>query len=425
MNEPTNVSSPARGPYKLIALAFFGTVLSYVDRQVLALLKPTLETTFHWSDADFAHFGSAFSLATAGSVLFAGLLVDRIGVRKAYGWAVGLWSVAGMAHAFAGSVSQFVAARVALAMGESVSGPATVKATAQYLALKERSVGLGMVNTAPSLGAILTPLIIPPFAVLFGWRAAFLLTGALGMIWVALWFAGTKQVTFAASAEAPKRNPVSWSELFSDRRTWAITGAKALGDMVWWFMLFWIPDLFNKVFHLSQAQIGGPIALAYAMAAMGALASGVLFPALLRRGHTMNAARKLSMLTFAILIFPVPLALRMGNAWQAAIVIGIALFAHNGYVTNIFAMTADIVPLKRVATVTGLGTVAGNLSGLTMIEFAGWSLTNGHGYVPMFLVASVAYLAGILLLHLMLPVLTAPEQTEPDILHSPAEAVTH
>jgi MFS transporter, ACS family, hexuronate transporter len=404
MTEASADQMQARMRYTLIALVFFGTALSYVDRQVLALLKPTLEVTFNWTDSDFAHLGSAFSLAMAGSVLFSGWLVDRFGVRLAYGWAVAVWSLAGMAHAAAATVSQFVMARVALALGESVAGPATVKSAAEFLPLRERSIGLGLIASAPSLGAILTPLAIPPLAVAFGWKAAFLVTGGLGFFWVILWYLGTKNLKPAIADPTPHiRTPVVWRDLLTDRRTWAITGAKAMADMVWWFLLFWIPDLFSKVFSLSQGEIGGPVAFTYAMAALGALSSGALFPALLRRGLSVNAARKLSMLTFAVLIFPLPLALQMPNAWLAAVLIGLALFAHNGFVTNIFGLTADVVPLKRVGTVTALGSVAGNLTGMAMIEFTGWSLTNGHGYWPMFTIAAGAYVAATTWLHLLLP----------------------
>ncbi|SLK08988.1 MFS transporter, ACS family, hexuronate transporter [Novosphingobium mathurense] len=402
-----------RTRYGLIVLIFFGTVLAYVDRQVLALLKPTLETTFGWSDEDFAHLGSAFSLAMAISVFFSGVLVDRFGVRRAYGVAVAIWSLAGMAHAFASSVSQFVVARVTLSVGESVAGPATVKATAQYLPLRERSIGLGVIASAPSLGAILTPLAIPLIAVWFGWQAAFLFTGSLGLVWVVAWFASTRSLkTVAHQAEHPEAGEAVWKELLSDRKTWAIVWTKALADMVWWFMLFWIPDLFSKVFHLGQAEIGGPVALSYAMAAMGALVSGMLFPTLIRRGLSMNAARKLSMTLFAVLILPVPLALQMASAWTAAVVIGLALFAHNGFVTNVFGLTTDIVPLKRVGTVTAMSSVAGNITGLAMIEFAGWSLTTGFGYWPMFVVSSLAYLTATAFFHLMIPQLEMAETEE-------------
>ena len=262
--------------YTLIALIFFGNILSYVDRQVLALLKPTLVAEFGWTDAQFAHLGSVFTLVMAGSVLFAGLIVDKFGVRIAYGAAVGLWSLAGMAHAAASSVGQFVLARAALAATESVGGPATVKASAQYLPLKERSVGLGIISMAPNIGAVIAPLVVPLVAVTWGWKSAFLITGGLGFVWLVFWFRSTRAL--APSQEtgtAAPSEPIAWGELLRDKRTWAITLTKALADMVFWFMLFWIPDLFSKVFQLGQAQIAGPIALAYTMAALGALAAGV------------------------------------------------------------------------------------------------------------------------------------------------------
>lgn len=255
--------------YTLIALIFFGNILSYIDRQVLALLKPTLVAEFGWTDAQFAHLGSVFTLVMAGSVLFAGLIVDKFGVRRAYGAAVALWSLAGMAHAAAVSVGQFVMARATLALTESVGGPATVKASAQYLPLKERSVGLGIISMAPNIGAVLAPLLVPLLAVTWGWKSAFLITGGLGFLWVIFWFSSTKALAPAQLRPlAVPAQPVAWRELLTDKRTWAIIITKALADMVFWFMLFWIPDLFGKIFHLGQAQIAGPIALTYTFAAL-------------------------------------------------------------------------------------------------------------------------------------------------------------
>ncbi|MBU6253062.1 MAG: MFS transporter [Alphaproteobacteria bacterium] len=402
--------------YALIALVFVGTALNYVDRQVLALLKPTLEAEFNWTDQEFAHLGSAFQLTAAAAVLFVGWLVDRFGVRAAYGGAVAVWSLAGIAHAFASTVSQFLTARVVLAAAESINTPAAVKSAAQYLPLKERSLGLGLVNTAPNIGAVLTPLIIPPFALAFGWQAAFIVTGALGFIWLLFWYPTTKHlpaVAPAAPTAAAQQEPTGWfKELLSDRRTWAVGGAKALTDMVWWFMLFWTPDLFSRVFKMSQADLGGPIAVIYSMAALGALSSGLVFPALLARGLTPNAARKTSMLFYALLILPIPLALQASSPWTAAGLIGLALFAHQGFSTNIFGFTADTVPTKRVATVMAIGGVFGNLTGMGIIEFTGWSLTHGVGYWPMFAMAASAYLLATLWVHVLVPVIQPIEQTD-------------
>ncbi len=389
----------------LIALLFTGTALNYVDRQVLALLKPTLEAEFGWSDQDFAHLGSVFQLSAAAALLVVGWFVDKFGVRLAYGLAVAVWSLAGLGHAAARTVSQFVVARAVLAVAESVNTPAAVKAAATYLPLKERSLGLGLVNTAPNIGAVLTPLLIPPMALAFGWQAAFIVTGGLGFVWLAFWWAGTRRLQPLAAPAAGTASTTSWAVLLADRRSWAVIGAKALTDCVWWFLLFWTPDLFARVFKMSQAALGGPIALIYTMAALGALSSGLLFPRLLERGLSVNAARKGSMLFYAVLILPVGLALGAGSPWSAALLIGLALFAHQGFSTNIFGMTADIVPAARVGSVMAAGAIAGNLTGLGIIELTGWSLTNNIGYWPMFLIASFAYLAALLLIQLVLPVI--------------------
>ncbi|WP_374526699.1 MFS transporter [Novosphingobium sp.] len=385
----------------LVALLFVGNALNYVDRQVLALLKPTLEAEFGWSDADYAHLGSSFQIAAAGALLFVGWFVDRLGVRIAYAAAVTVWSAAGMAHALAQTVQQFVTARIILAAGESVSTPAGLKAAATYLPVAQRSIAIGLINTAPNIGAIITPLLIPPFAVAFGWKAAFVVTGALGFLWLGAWWLGTRNLDSAT--DLPERAPVAWGELLADRRSWAVIGAKFCTDAVWWFVLFWMPDFFNRQFGLSQANLGWPIAIIFTLAAMGALTSGGLYPLLLARGMTVNSARKSSMLFYALVVLAMPLALKTDNAWLAALLIGLGLFAHQGFSTNVFGMTADIIPATRVASVIAIGAIAGNLSGTTIIEFAGWSLENGFGYVPLFAICGSAYLVALGFIHLLLP----------------------
>ncbi len=385
----------------LVALLFVGNALNYVDRQVLALLKPTLQVEFHWSDRDYAHLGAAFQIAAAGALLFVGWFVDRLGVRLAYGIAVATWSMAGMAHALAGTVQQFVAARIVLAAGESVSTPAGVKAATIYLPLRTRSVAIGLINTAPNIGAILTPVLIPPFALAFGWQAAFIVTGSLGFAWLVGWALATRNLK--PLGNVPERARVAWGVLLGDRRTWAVIGAKALTDCVWWFVLFWMPDFFNRQFAMGQGAIGWPIAIIFSLAALGAMSSGGIYPILLSRGFTVNGARKSSMLFYALVVLAMPLALTVGSPWIAAVMIGLGLFAHQGFSTNIFGMTADVVPAVRVASVIALGAVAGNLSGTAIIELAGWSLSNGHGYVPMFAICGGAYLAALAFIQAMLP----------------------
>ncbi len=389
----------------LIGLLFVAVALNYVDRQVLALLKPTLEARFGWSDVDFARIGTAFQVTAAIAFAGVGWFVDRVGVRRALGVGVGVWSAAGIAHAFAATVGQFVGARVVLAAAETVATPAAVKSAALYLPLRERSFALGLGNTAPNVGAVLAPLVIPPFALAFGWQAAFVVTGGLGFVWLLFWIVGTRGLTPVEGPAETVPVPTDWRALAADRRTWAIVGAKLSSDPGWFFLLFFLPDFFARVFGMSQATLGGPTALAYAFAAAGALSSGLLFPALLARGWTVDRARKGSMLIYALLIVPLPLAIAAPGPWAAAAIVGVGLFAHQGFSTNVFGLAADAVPVARVGMVVGLGAVAGNLGGAAMIAFAGWSLAHGHGYWPMLGVVAGAYLVALLWVQAMLPVI--------------------
>lgn len=393
----------------LIALLFFGTIINYVDRQVLSLLKPSIEAAYGWGDAEFAHFASMSQLAAATALIFVGYLLDRFGVRRAYGAAVGLWSFAGIAHAFAATVTQFVSARVALVAAEAINTPAAVKAAAVYLPLKQRSLAMGIVNSAPNLGNIIAPLTVIPFAAIFGWQAAFIVTGLIGFVWLAFWIGGTRRLEPVTSALGEAVRP-SFREAIRDRVTWAIAGAKAITDMFWWFFTFWLPDLFVKVFGLSQKELAGPTALAFTLAAIGALSAGVLFPRLLGRGMTVNRARKMALFIYALIVLPIPLALTADSPWLAAAIIGMALFAHQGFSTNIFGFAADTVSASRVGTVMAMGAIAGNLAGFGIQEATGWLLTNGYGYAPLFYGASVAYLAALGVIHILVPRIVARDE---------------
>ena len=409
-NENAHTEAGAvRSQNLLIGLIFFATALNYVDRQVLALLKPMLEAEFQWTDQQFAHLGSIFQLSAAVSLLGVGWFVDRFGVRFAYGAAVTIWSLAGMAHAFAASVQQFVVARAVLATAESVNTPAAMKTAATYLPIERRSVGIGIINTAPNIGAILTPLLIPPFALAFGWKAAFLITGGMGIVWLVLWYLNTGKLRPIGDPKAAGPGKVAWRTVLSDRRSWTIIGAKAITDLVWWFVLFWAPDFFSRQFGLTQGTLGGPIAVVFTLAAIGAVSSGALYPVLLRRGMSLNASRKSAMLFFALVVLVMPLALLATNPWVAAVCIGLGLFAHQGFSTNIFGVATEIIPTRRIATVIALGAIAGNLTGTGIIEFAGWSLDRGLGYTPLFIICGGAYLTALLFIHLMQPRLVTAE----------------
>ncbi len=387
----------------IVVLVFIAIMLNYVDRQILALLKPTLEQEFVWSDGDYANMVSAFQFSAAFAFLGTGWFLDRVGLRPGFALGVGIWSLAGMAHAFSAGVFGFIAARMALGAAESIGTPAAVKTAATYFDQKERSIVLGIGNTAPSVGAIVTPLAIPAIAVAFGWKAAFLIAGGLGLAWVVVWL--LVRVPPVADSAAVLGARVPWLSLVRDRRTVALAGAKVLSDQVWFFMLSWLPDLFHRMFGLPQGTVGLPVALVFALAACGALTGGWLPTHLMRRGWSVNRARKTTLLFYALLILPAPLVMTVSSAWSAALLLGLGLFAHQGFSTNVFGFATDVFPARQVGSAVGLAAFCGNLCSIGMIQFAAWSLSHGYGYAPMMAICAVSYLLALGIIQLLVPVI--------------------
>jgi MFS transporter, ACS family, hexuronate transporter len=415
-------AGPSAFRWAVLAFAVTATALNYVDRQLIALVKPLLERELHWTDLDYAHIVSGFQFAVALSCLFAGWAIDRLGLRLGYALAVGIWSLASMAHAGARSVVGFVAARLVLGVAESGNTPGAMKSVAAWFPVRERSLAVGFTNAGANLGAIVTPLLVPLLVAVSGWRGAFLITGAAGLVWVGAWLAfGPKPPPAAAavSAPGPGRTPAppgpSIAALLRDRRTWAFAGAKGLSDPVWWFFLFWFPDLLSRNYGLSLRTFGPPLAIVYTMATVGALAGGWLPGWLLARGWSLNAARKSALLIAAAAILPVPLALGMQNYWYVIALVGLALAAHQSYSTNLFAFAQDVFPRSVVGTVVGIGATLGSAGGLVMLEVTGWVLTRTHLYWPMFTYCAAAYVAGLVLLHSLVPRIEAcaPHASDP------------
>ncbi|RMB37458.1 ACS family hexuronate transporter-like MFS transporter [Sphingomonas sp. PP-F2F-G114-C0414] len=405
--------STDRRRWIIVALVFVAIMLNYVDRQILSLLKPTLEAEFHWSDQDYANMLSAFQVAAAVAFLGTGWFIDRVGLKLGFALGVAVWSLAGMAHAVVSSVGGFIAARVVLGGAESIGTPAAVKSAATYFTQRERSIALGIGNTAPNIGAVITPLVVPALAVAYGWRAAFLAAGALGLVWVVVWFS----VRIPAVAESSVRPaPIRWSDLFKRRETAAIAIAKVLSDQVWFFMLAWLPDLFHRMFGLPQGTVGLPVALAYAMAAAGALTGGWLPTRLMARGWSVDRARKGTMLLYALLVLPVTLVLVVDDAWSAALLLGLGLFAHQGFSTNVFALATDIVPARAVGSTIGIAAFCGNMWSIVLIQLAAVSLAAGYGYGPLLGVCSVSYLLALGLVQLIIPTIVAVPDDGSDVV---------
>lgn len=393
----------------MLGLLIAGAVINYADRQIIALLKPLIESDFQWTDADYGHLASAFQFAAAIGLLFAGWFVDRIGIRWANPLGVGAWSLIAMAQALARNFMQFASLRVALGAAEASGTPIMVKSIAVLFPPNERSLAFSGMNVASTVGAIVTPLFVPALATALGWRSAFLIVGGAGIAWVAVWLFSVQRSSLLAPDTLPGTAHVSWRTLLQDRRTWAIAGAKALSDQVWWLLLFWAPDLLHRLYHLDVDATSLPLALMYSCAAAGAILGGIGFRALMRRGWTMNRARKTALLVCASSALPLVFVPVIRREWLTVLVLGLTLAAHQGFSVNLFSLIADIVPVTRVATVTGIGAFAGNLGGMGILAFTGWTLTVRGNYGPLFLIAAMSYLLALLWIHLLLPVLRAPD----------------
>lgn len=393
----------------IVAMVFVAVMLNYVDRQILALLKPTLEAQFKWSDQDYANMGTAFQIATAFAFLGTGWFLDRVGLRIGFALGILVWSLAGMAHAFATSVPAFFAARILLGIAESVGTPAAVKSAATYFNHKDRQIALGIGNTAPNIGAIVTPLFIPALALAFGWQAAFLVAGGLGLIWVVVWFAIRVQPV-ALDAVAPA--PVPWLKVLWTRGTLAIAIAKVLSDQVWFFMLLWLPDLFHRLFGMEQGKLGLPVALVYLLAACGALTGGFLPSRLMAAGWSVNRARKVTMLGYALLVLPVVFVQSVSSPWSAALLLGLVLFAHQGFSTNVFGVVTDITPARSVGSRIGIAAFCGNLCSIGMIQFQAYALAHGWGYAPALAICAGSYLTALLAIHLLIPRIVPIDESE-------------
>lgn len=388
-----------------LALVCAAAMLNYLDRQALSLLKPDLAMQFGWSDSDYAHINSGFQLATILSMLGVGWFVDRVGVRAGYAAGVAGWSLAQIAHVVVTTVAGFFSVRVALAVTEAVNLPAAVKTVATWFRGGERSLALGVMNLAPNIGAVATPLLVPVIALAWGWRAAFIATGALGLAWLAFWLALPKRLAppLPVSTDLPDRDLGAFARLLADRRLWAVALGKFLTDFVWVFLLFWAPDLFNKLYGLNSLGLSGPVALVYLMAGAGSLFAGWLSSRMLKGGRSFNVARKTPMAIAALLALPVFVVTYAPSVWVAAGLIGLTLAAHQMFSTSIFGLATDIFPSRTVGLAIGVSATFAGFSGLAMNEFTGYVLDATGSYGPMLALCAGAKLVAAIVVHLCVP----------------------
>lgn len=385
-----------------------------MDRQVLGILAPELEKSIGWSEAQYGYIITAFQASYAIFLLLSGGLMDRLGTRKGYSLAVTVWSTASMAHALARSALGFGLARFALGAGEAGNFPAAIKTVAEWFPKKERALAIGIFNSGTNVGAVIAPLTVPWIAIHYGWRWAFLSTGMLDLAWLACWLATYRRPEeqprlSAAEFKYIRSDPpepsakIPWSRLFPYRQTWAFAAAKFLTDPIWWFYLYWLPKFLNQTHGLSLAKIGPPLVVIYLAADAGSVAGGWLSSSLLKRGWSLNRARKTAMLISACAVTPVFFASMTSHLWVIVALVGAAAAGHQGWSANLFATVGDMFPQQAVGSVVGIGGMMGAIGGMLLAAGAGLILQFTGSYVPMFLIASSAYLVALVVIQLAAP----------------------
>ena len=395
-------------------LLFCAVVLSYVDRLVLPTLKPELQARYGWSESGYADLAIWFQAGYGISYVFFGRLIDKLGARTGYALAVALWTVGHMAHALFTSTSGMLLARIPLAIGEAGTFPAAIAATNSWFPKRERAFAIGVFNAGSNIGALLTPLLVPIIALTFGWRWAFILTGLLTVVWLVAWLGfyrnprdkkrlSAEELAWIEADPVEPVRTVKWRMVFSHRQAWAYMVGRFLIDPIWWTFLFWLPDFFNRQFHVKMLDFGPPLIAVYLMADVGSVAGGWFSSRLLGKGWTLNRSRKTAMFAAALCAVPIAFAAHAPGLWTAVALVGLACAGHQGFSANLYALPGDTMPRWMTGTVVGLGGLSGALGGMLMAKFAGNILETVGSYEPIFLVASCAYLLALLVIHLILP----------------------
>jgi ACS family hexuronate transporter-like MFS transporter len=416
-----HIGLTARRRWLLVALLGLAGILNTADRQMIAVLKPLMQRDLRWSDDIYGTVVSAFQLATALAYVGAGWLVDRIGLRWVNPLGVGAYSLLSALHGVARSTTEFVVVRFSLGAAASIGTPAAIKAIAVWFEAGQRGLALGIVNAATNLGAVATPLLVPVIALVWGWRAAFVLLGAFGFAWVVAWVALYPGA--AGREDNPRGQALAsgglWRESLRDRRTWAVVGAKALADSVWWLLLFWLPDLLGRTFHLDVSEVGAPVAIAYLAAIAGSVSGGFASSRLIARGMDVVVARERVLLACALLATSLLFVLHVRSLGAVVALLSLGVAAHQGFSVNLFSLITDIVPSARVGTVTSIGALAGNLAGMAEIWLLGQHLSRGGGYAPFLGFSGVAFLLASAWFHAMLPRFPAAQESHDDERESP------
>ena len=410
----------------IVVLLFFATTINYLDRQIIGLLKPMLEQEFSWSETDFAHIVMAFTAAYAVGLIFFGWLIDRVGTKAGYSWSVVIWSLSGMAHALARSVSGFSIARIGLGIGEAGNFPAAMKAVAEWFPRKERALATGIFNSGTSVGVVMALLVTPWILVNYGWQEVFWITGALGFVWLIFWLAlydipGRKkritpaeleliQEDYGSSLNETGKTNIKWYKLFSYPQTWAFVTGKFLIDPIYWFFLFWLPSYFSSTFSLDLTRPSLELMIIYAATTVGSISGGYFSSWLIKRGWPTMKARKTALLIVAFLELSIIAAQFVTDVWAAVALISLAVALHQAWATNMFTTASDMFPKEAVSSVVGIGGMTGAVGGILFPLLVGYLLDSykaegnlSGGYNLLFTVCGLTYLVAWTIIHLLTP----------------------
>jgi MFS transporter, ACS family, hexuronate transporter len=416
MTPDAATTKPGRYRWTICALLFFATTINYIDRQILGLLAPVLQSTIGWSEVDYGLIVTAFQGAYALGLVVFGWFVDRYGTKMGYAISLTAWSVAAMAHALVRTAFGFGVARAGLGLAEAGNFPSAIKAVAEWFPKKERALATGIFNSGANIGAVVAPAVVPWLTVTFGWQAAFIATGAVGFIWLIFWFlfyerpelqrrlSAAEYAYIQSDQGETSQGKVPWAPLLKYPQTWAFVIGKFLTDPIWWFYLYWLPKFLNKQFDLSITALGLPLIVIYTMTSVGSIGGGWLSSRFISRGWQINTARKTVMLLCAVLVLPIISVSGMTDLWPCVLLIGLAAAAHQGWSANIFTTASDMFPKNAVGSVVGLGGMAGSIGGLLFAPFIGYILETTHNnYLIPFFISGAAYLTALGLFQLLAP----------------------
>ena len=401
--------------WTVCAMLFIATSINYMDRQVIAILKPTLEHSIGLTEINYGYIVDAFQLAYAAGLLVAGRVVDKIGTRIGYMIIMAIWSLSAMGHALASTAFEFGIARFFLGFGESGNFPAAIKTVAEWFPQKERSFATGIFNSGTNLGAILAPLLVPAITLRFGWHAAFLFTGTFSALWIVWWYRNYrkptdhptltgKELRYIYQEAAQQVGPSTpWLKLIGYRQTWAFAIAKFMTDPIWWFFLFWLPSFFSSRFGLDLRHLGLPLIVIYNMSAVGSIGGGWLPQLFIKFGFSAVKARLSAMTLCACLVLPIFFVPTVHSEWAAIAILSLAAAAHQGWSANLFTTPSDMFPKSAVGAVVGIGGMAGSVGGALFAYFAGHVLQLTHSYSVLFVTASSVYLIALVILLALAP----------------------